>query len=124
MSHRRKTQRTTIIRLQPLEDRITPSGTPLVDSWIRGNTGENAKIINGSNPGAGAVTTWPGMTTATVADVTKITQTSTDIYVNAPNFASYVMGPWYFANGSVFPNYPTNQNKLVHITLTPTPATT
>ena len=107
-----------------LEDRVTPTGTPLLDSWIRGSQGEFAKIINGSNVAAGPVTTWPGNATAVLGDVQKISSSATYVYVQAPALASYVMGPWFLEGGAVFPNYPTNQNRIVRINKTPAPATT
>ena len=40
-----------------LEDRVTPTGTPLVDSWIRGLTTEPAQVINGYAVAASPSTT-------------------------------------------------------------------
>src|SRR3982751_164011 len=111
-------------RLESLESRLTPStGIPQVDSWMRDNTGEYAKIINGTNVAAGPVTVWPGNTIAVLGDIQTISYSPNYVYVQAPTLASYVMGPWFNSNGSVFPNYPTNQNKLIRISRSPTPAT-
>lgn len=110
--------------VQALESRDVPSGAPLLDSWLRGSLGEYAKIINGSNVAAGPVSTWPGNSSPVLGDVQKISSSTSYVYVQAPALASYVMGPWFLENGSVFPNYPTNQNRIVRINKNPAPATT
>ncbi|MBX7106449.1 MAG: YHYH protein, partial [Gemmataceae bacterium] len=117
----RRTWRPNVLKL---EDRIAPAtGIALIDSWLRDNTAEYAKIINGANTAAGPVTTWPGNTTPVLGDVQAISSSASYVYVQAPTLASYVMGPWYLANGSVFPNYPTNQNRLVRFNRAPAAAT-
>jgi YHYH protein len=123
MSRRRMSFRLTPVELSRLEDRVTPTSVPLLNTWLTGDVGQFAKVISQSNVAAGPTTTWSGQTTAVLGDVQKISYSSTYAYVNVPDLASYVMGPWFLANGSQFPNYPKNQNAIDRFPLTPQPAT-
>ena len=53
------TRRKALRPLESLEDRLTPTGVPLIDSWMKSSPGEYAQIISGFNPAAGPATTWP-----------------------------------------------------------------
>src|SRR3954468_6602766 len=109
------TRRNPLQPVTALEDRLTPTGVPLLDSWMKGATGEYAQAVNSFNVAAGPATTWPnyvppggkfsgGVTTPALADATKVSYSANWVYVNANGLASYVMGPWMQANGTAFPN--------------------
>jgi hypothetical protein len=100
------------------------SGVPLVNSWFTKNSSQYAQVISGSNPSAGAQTTWTGTATPQFADVQEVQYSSSYLYVNAPDLASHIMGPWYLSPGVVFPNWPSNQNALNRFPLAPTVAAT
>jgi hypothetical protein len=123
LAGRRKPLGLNAVELTRLEDRVTPTGTPLLDSWYTGDVGEFAKVISQSNVSAGPTTTWSGQTTPVLGDVQKISYSSSYAYVNVPDLATYVMGPWFLANGSQFPNYPHNQNVIARFPFIPQPAT-
>jgi len=102
--------------------------------WRTGS--QTARVKSAFNPSASPSATWPfeniagartsgGVTEATPADVQRLRQTETDIYVNSNNLASYVMGPWYDAlmGGGVFSNWPSRQNFQARITKSPVQAT-
>src|SRR3954470_18385940 len=102
--------------LETLEDRLTPTGVPLIDSWMHGSPGEYAQVINGFNVAAGPSTTWPnyvppggkysgGNFTPALGDAQKVSSSASWVYLQASGLASYVMGPWHNADGSVFPNF-------------------
>jgi len=95
-----------------------------------------ARVKSAFNPSAAPSATWPfeniagarisgGVTEAANADVQRVRQTDTDIYVNSNNLASYTMGPWYDAlmAGGVFSNWPSRQNFQARITKSPAQAT-
>ncbi len=111
--------------------------TPQLSSWATKNSQQNAQIISGFDPTAGATTTWPnnvptgattsgGVATPTKADTQSISYTNAAVYVTSNNLASYTMGPWFSAglNGGVFQNFPAAQNFRGQIPLTPTVAAT
>lgn len=116
----------------------TPSTTPNLASWSTANATKFAAIINGVNPAAGPVNTWPGSTptgisagTATVsspiyADIQTIKYTASSVYISTNGVPSYTAGPWFgsFNNGGVFMNYPTSQNFTLQMPASPAPATT
>lgn len=111
--------------------------TPQLNSWATKNSQQNAKVINGFDPSAGAVTIWPtnvptgatisgGVSTPTKADAQTISYTSSSVYVTANDLASYPMGPWFSAldKGGVFQNFPSTQSLRAQIPLTPSVAAT
>jgi hypothetical protein len=115
-----------------LEDRLTPAGDPLLDSWLKSSPGEFATTLDARKLGVGATTTWNTPiatgtsgtnTVATLGDVQKVSFSSNFVYVQSPDFTSSVQGPWYFADGTPFDNYPSNQNSIVRIPRNPTPQT-
>src|SRR5262245_1021008 len=79
------------VELFRLEDRLTPTGTPLLDNWLTGDVGQFAKVISQSNVAAGPTTTWSGQTTAVLGDVQKVSYSANYVYVNVPDLATYVM---------------------------------
>ncbi len=98
---------------------------PETTTWLEGSQNEFAQIISGANVAAGPTKTWTGNTTPILGDVQKTGYSSIWVYVQQnPDLASYVMGPWFNANGSVFPNLPTNQNMIFRIPRVPVQATT
>lgn len=111
------------VSIERLEDRRLL--TAEVDSWVKGSLTEFALIINGSNVAAGPTTTWPGVTTPALSDIQKVSASAGSVYVQAPDLASYVMGPWFnnTAQTVVFPNYPKDQNLIFKIPRTPVQAT-
>lgn len=115
----------------------TVTGVPQLNSWFTKNSQQNAQIVSGFDPAAGAQTTWPtnvpsggqaagGVTTPTKADTQTISYTDSTVYVTANNLGSYTMGPWFAngANGGVFMNFPSAQNNRGQIPRTPSVATT
>ncbi len=111
--------------------------TPQLNSWTTKNSQQNATIINGFDPTAGATTTWPanvptgatvngGVSTPTKADTQTISYTSSSAYITSNGLASYTMGPWFSSGdkGSVFLNFPSAQSFRGQIPLTPAVATT
>ncbi len=113
------------------------TGVPQLNSWFTKNSQQNAQVVSGFDPSAGAKTTWPtdvpaganangGVTTPTKADAQTISYTDSTVYVTANNLASYTMGPWFTngTNGGVFMNFPSAQNNRGQIPRTPAVATT
>jgi uncharacterized protein (TIGR03437 family) len=112
------------------------SNPPVLASWAIKNAAQNAQVIGGYDPSAGATTTWPtnvptgvttsgGVSTPTPADTQRIRYTDTTVFVNANGLASHVMGPWYDPSqpGGVFGNFPSNQNVQVQLPRAPATAT-
>ena len=110
----------------------TVTGTPQLNSWFTKNSQQNAQIVSGFDPSAGAQTTWPvnvptggqavgSVTTPTKADTQTVRYTDTTVYVTANNLGSYTMGPWFIDgnNGGVFMNFPSAQNNRGMIPRTP-----
>ncbi|MBL8206717.1 MAG: YHYH protein [Blastocatellia bacterium] len=115
----------------------TITGIPQLNSWFTKNSQQNAQIVSGFAPSAGAQTTWPtnvpsggrangSVNTPTKADTQTINYTDSTVYITANNLASYTMGPWFIdgANGGVFPNFPSAQNNRGQIPRAPSVATT
>ena len=100
------------------------SATPLISSWFTKNSSQYAQVISGAIPNAGPQTTWTGTTTPQYSDVQELQYSSDFLYINAPDLASHIMGPWYLSPGVVFPNWPSNQNALDRFPLAPSPAAT
>ncbi len=82
----------------------------LISNWRGGAPGEFAQIIDQSSTGAGPVTTWTGQTSPVLADVTRVSHTNTSVYVEAPELADYVMGPWF--NQTPFSTLPRDQRAI------------
>jgi YHYH protein len=98
----------------------------LLDSWQLAGQGQFAQVISGYNVAAGPSTTWPtnvppgttyngGNSTPVIADVQKLSYSDNYAYINTANLSSYVMGPWFAANGNTFMNFPVNSNALYRI---------
>jgi uncharacterized protein (TIGR03437 family) len=115
----------------------TPVTTPILASWATKNSTQFAKIVNGIDPAAGPVTTWPGtepagiqtsgsVTAPTYADIQRIRYSNSSVYVNANGLPSYTFGPWFGfqTDGGVFINFPTSQNLIYQFPSSPSPATT
>ncbi|SNT38306.1 YHYH protein [Granulicella rosea] len=105
---------------------VGSSANPTVYSWLTKYAAQYAKVISESNTAAGAQTTWSGTTSPVLADIQQIRYSSTWAYINTSGLASHTMGPWYLdaAKTQAFPNYPSNQNALSRIPITPSVATT
>ncbi len=116
----------------------TVTGVPHLNSWYTKNSQQNAQVVSGYDPSAGAKTTWPtdvptgatvggGQTTVAKADTQTISYTDSTVYMTANNLGSYNMGPWFIdgaTNGGVFPGWPSVQNNRGQFPRSPTVATT
>ena len=91
---------------------------PLLNSWFTEFSGRYARIYpdNSAMLSQAAVTTWSrGQGTQSLpvyAGVTEISSTARDVYIRTSNLGFHVMGPWYGANGNLFPNYPANRAEI------------
>ena len=104
------------LQFEQLEQRcLFAVSAPLLNSWFLAGQGQNAQVISQSNVAAGPSPTWSTNATPTLGDITKVSSSANYVYVNTADFSSYVMGPWFLANGNAFPNYPSNQNALYRI---------
>lgn len=94
-------------------------------SWVGGDAGQFAKIIDQNNVAAGPVTTWTGQTNPVLGDVEKISYSPTSLYIQAPELASYVMGPWFndAAKTQPFSNLPKEQKAIFKFAQAPTSPT-
>jgi uncharacterized protein (TIGR03437 family) len=114
----------------------TVTGVPQLNSWFTKNSQQEAQVVSGFDPSAGAKTTWPtdvptganisGRVLAPVkADTQSINFTDSTVYVTANNLGSYMMGPWFIDgnNGGVFMNFPSVQNNRAQIPRSPAAAT-
>jgi uncharacterized protein (TIGR03437 family) len=116
----------------------TLTGVPQLNSWFTKNSQQNALVVGGFDPSAGAKTTWPndaptgatvggGQATAAKADTQTISYTDSTVYMTANNLGSYNMGPWFIdgaTNGGVFPGWPSVQNNRGQFPRTPAVAAT
>ncbi|MCX6598012.1 MAG: YHYH protein [Acidobacteria bacterium] len=113
------------------------SSDPLLASWMTKSASQAARVYSNFNPSAGAATTWPNdvptgantsgsVTTPVLADVQRIRQTESLVYVNVHGLASHTMGPWFDPGqqGGIFGAYPTNQNLTVQLPKAPAVAAT
>jgi|GEM_PF-105615 len=109
--------------------------TALLNSWFLAGQGENAQIYNGVSGGtvSGPLATWTNGTqtqsSAVLGDVQEVRYSTSGnyVYVNVPDLASYVMGPWWNNIGKTAPfiNLPINQSGLFRIAYNSTyPSTT
>lgn len=108
------------------------ASVPQLNSWFTKNSLQEAKVVSGFDPSAGAKTTWPTdaptgaqvsgrTTTPAKADPQSVSFTDSAVYVSSNNLGSYAMGPWFIdgGNGGVFMNFPTAQNFRAQIPRTP-----
>jgi uncharacterized protein (TIGR03437 family) len=115
----------------------TGASAPQLTSWFTKNSQQDAHVVSGFDPSAGAKTTWPveaptgartsgGATAPVKADPQAISFTDASVYVTSNNLASYVMGPWFIdgGNGGVFQNFPAAQNFRIQLPRTPAAAAT
>jgi len=101
------------------------NSTPTVNSWFTKNSAQAATIINETNTSV-TTTTWPGESSVVDADIQQVAFSAANVYVYMSGMASHIMGPWWLnaAQTQDFPNYPTNQNMIAKIPITPVAATT
>ncbi|MGI9177408.1 MAG: YHYH protein, partial [Pirellulales bacterium] len=118
---RRRAIRLTL-RVERLESRHLLAVSPvLLNSWFVAGQGEFAESIVGQPGGStlGPTTTWNGQTAAVLGDVQKVSAApgSNFVYINTPDLASYVMGPWWnnAADTQPFMNLPKDQNAIFKI---------
>ena len=121
--------------VEGLETRVLLTTFPQVDSWLKGAPGQYAEAVNGFDTAAGPSTTFPnfvppgatyngGVTTPEIGDIQRIKASANWVYVETGGLASYVMGPWFNGNGTVFPNFPADQNLTFRVPRSPSiPAT-
>ena len=93
-------------------------GEPLLSSWFTELSGRYARIYpdNAAMVSGSSVTTWSrgqgNQVQPVYAGVTEVSSTETDVYIRTSNLGFHVMGPWYAANGNLFPNYPANRAEI------------
>lgn len=115
----------------------TGVSAPQLAAWFTKNSQQDARVVSGFDPSAGAKTTWPvdrpvgaqvsgGVAAPVKADPQTISYTEAAVYVTSNNLGSYVMGPWFIdaANGGVFNNFPSAQNFRIQLPRTPAAAAT
>ena len=115
----------------------TINNAPQLNTWFTKNSLQDARVVSGFDPSAGAKTTWPvdvptgartsgGVSAPEKADTQTISYTDSTVYVSSNNLASYVMGPWFAGggNGGVFNNFPSVINTRAQIPRTPAVAAT
>ena len=115
----------------------TPVTTPVLASWATSNSTKFAQVVNGLDPAAGPVTTWPGtvpsgittsgsVATPTYAEIQRVRYSANSVYINANGLPAYTFGPWFgFQNNAgLFPNYPSSQAVTFQFPSSPAPATT
>jgi hypothetical protein len=120
------------------------SSAPLLASWKVSQPGVVATIVNGKDPAAGAVSTWTGgrgggrgrgpggpggggsngVSTPASADVQRIRESASAVYVESTGLPSYTIGPWFAPGdpGGVFQNMPAKQNARFEFPMSPEPA--
>ena len=86
------------------------SGDPSLTSWLTRNNEEFAHIVDGERPDETSVVTWPGQNKPAHPDVSEVLYSDNWIYVSGSGLASHTMGPWFDPDGSVFRNWPVDQN--------------
>jgi hypothetical protein len=136
-TRRRRGRQRLQLAVERLESRwLLSVSSALLNSWFDAGQGEYAQVISGYNVAAGPSPTWPtnvpsgttysgGNSTPALGDISKISYSTNYVYVNSPDLASYVMGPWFLtSSGQVFPNFPSNQNETVRIELGSYPSST
>jgi hypothetical protein len=117
------------------QNRVTPGSielytasaeksSSLLNSWMTKYSKESAHVIDGHRPDDGAVSTWPGQQKPAHPDVTEVLYSNDFVYVGGSGLASHTMGPWYDPDGSVFMNWPRDQNFQDKFPRNPKPAAT
>ena len=116
----------------------TQPNAPQLNAWFTKNSQQDARVVSGFDPAAGAQTTWPlnlptgarvsgSVTSPVKADTQTISYTDAAVFVTANNLGSYAMGPWFIDggnNGGVFPNFPAVQNIRARLPRSPAAAAT
>ncbi len=115
----------------------TASTDPQLANWYTKGSLQNAQAVSGFDPSAGASTTWPntkpagvtvngGNASAALADIQRVRANAGDVYVNANNLPSYVIGPWFgsFDVGGVFSNWASSTSVQYRVTRSPAVAAT
>jgi hypothetical protein len=77
--------------------------SPSLTSWLTKYNAEYAHLADGS-------TTWPGQEKLAHADIGEVLYSEDWVYVSGSGLASHAMGPWFSPDGSVFRNWPVDQN--------------
>jgi len=91
---------------------------PLTDSWLTELSGRYARIYpdDVAMNSQASVTTWSrGLGTQsqpTYAGVNEIAQDISFVYIRTTSLGFHIMGPWFGANGNLFPNYPANTGDI------------
>jgi hypothetical protein len=86
------------------------SNDPSLTSWLTKNNEEFAHIVDAEKPEETSVVTWPGQNKPAHPDISEVLYSDKWVYVSGSGLASHLMGPWYDPDGSVFRNWPTDQN--------------
>jgi uncharacterized protein (TIGR03437 family) len=111
--------------------------TPALTSWSTQFSTQNARVVSGFDPSAGASATWGGAnslgvitsgsnTTPALAEAQRIRYTDATVYVTGNGLAGYNMGPWFSADmtGGVFVNFPASANSTFQVPRSPAAAAT
>ncbi|MCH6258555.1 YHYH protein [Puniceicoccaceae bacterium K14] len=107
--------------------------SPLLEAWPTSGSSEFAAVFE-TNESEGEVIIWPseslrntntngGQEIPVLADVQRVEHSDDWVYVYSTGLASHRMGPWYFDNGSIFGNWPTDQNLITQLPKNPVEAT-
>lgn len=102
-----------IAAFHPGASPVDKSSDPSLTSWLTKNNEEFAHVVDTDPNEASVVTsfvTWPGQNKPAHPDVSEVLYSDKWIYVSGSGLASHLMGPWYESDGSVFRNWPTDQN--------------
>jgi hypothetical protein len=106
------------------------SNDPSLTSWLTKNNEEFAHVVDAERvdaervdaervdaervdaekPEETSVVTWPGQNRPAHPDISEVLYSDKWIYVGGSGLASHLMGPWYGPDGSVFRNWPIDQN--------------
>lgn len=104
---------------------------PVADSWLMLSGAKYASIYKSQSDAlaSNSVTTWiasgrvvsGNQVNPVYGGVQSIRVSTNYVYVTSSALPSYVMGPWYLdaTKTNIFPNWPTNQNKLYRIARVP-----
>lgn len=104
---------------------FTAAADPQLTSWLTAYSGQYARVYatTSARSSGTSSTTWSGQVNKAYADIEQISYSSSYVYVQCPDLASYVMGPWLNPQGGQFMFWPTNQHNISKFPRNPTAAT-
>ena len=86
------------------------SSDPSLTSWLTKYNEESAHVVDAEKPEESSVVTWPGQEKPARADISEVVYSDEWVYVSGSGLASHTMGLWYDSDGSIFRNWPTDQD--------------